>query len=143
MYKRKRNLILAFLLFTVSCIAGPVSKYPKEKLAQFVIENLDVTSFPSSIGPRMSPGKTFFQDYGFVPRIVKDSEALLEEADGSWRFHIRVLDRTDSGIFVCFEDQAANGGTYHTQDVLYLVRSDNKSPLKSTGVSGRGRDDHR
>ena len=70
-------------------------------------------------------------DYGVVPRIVKDKEAWLEEQDGSWRFYIHVLERIDSGIFVCLEDQAANGGTYHTQDVLYLVRSDNKSPLKS------------
>jgi len=105
------------------------SLYPKEHLAQFVTEMLDVTSFPSSFGPGRIKGKYMFKDYGLVVRKLTEKEAVLEVEDGGWRYRVGILERTDAGIFVCFEDQARNGGSYHAQSVLFLDRSDKGSLL--------------
>jgi hypothetical protein len=123
-------LIVMLLSFVVTTASDTASLYPKEHLAQFVSEKLDVTGFPSSIGPRRTKGKYTFKDYGFVVRRVTEKEAVLEEEDGSWRFRVSILERTDAGIFVCLEDQALNGGSYHAQSVLFLDRSDEQSLLK-------------
>jgi hypothetical protein len=56
---------------------------------------------------------------------------VLEQKDGSWWFRIAILKRTDSGIFVCFEDRGVYPAHYHTQSVLLLVRPDSKSLLKA------------
>jgi hypothetical protein len=123
-------VFLGCLIIATSVLAGEGEIYPKENLAQFVIERLDVTSFPSSLGPRRVTGKTSFEDYGIVPRRVEGLEAVVEEQNGGWIFRIKVLRRTASGIFVCLEDRAGNGGTYHTQQVLWLTRSNSTSLLR-------------
>ncbi len=122
--------IVMLLSFVLTPAGDNASLYPKEHLAQCVTEKLDVTAFPSSIGPRRIKGKYTFKDYGFVTRKVTEKEAVLEEEDRSWRFRVGVLERTDAGILICLEDQALNGGTYHTQSVLFLDRSDEHSLLK-------------
>ena len=112
-----------------------VPKYPSKDLAQFVIDNLDVTSFPSSIGPRRVEGKTSFRDYGIVPLKVSESEAALEEKDGSWSFHITILSASpDGGVFVCFEDRGKYPARYHSQNALWLVRRDFNSKLKAQEI---------
>jgi hypothetical protein len=73
-------------------------KYPTSGLAQFVIDNLDVTSFPSSVGPRRAKGKSSFQNYGIVPRKVSEANAELEEKDGNWSFHVAILRSFGDGI---------------------------------------------
>jgi hypothetical protein len=122
--------VVMLLNFVVASASDTASLYPKEHLAQFVAEKLDTTTFPSSIGPRRAKGKYTFKDYGFVARKVTENQVVLEEEDGSWRFRVGILERRDAGIFVCLEDQALNGGSYHTQSVLFLDRSDEQSLLK-------------
>ncbi|MCI2243901.1 hypothetical protein L3067_04665 [Xanthomonas sp. PPL568] len=39
---------------------------PQAGITDAVIQHLDLTSFPNSVGPRRLPGKTTFADYGFV-----------------------------------------------------------------------------
>lgn len=63
---------------------------------------------------------------------------MLVEDDGSWRFYLRVLKRTGSGILICLEHQAMNGGTYHTQGVLSLTRKDARSRLTGRYRDGPG-----
>ena len=104
-------------------------KYPARDVAQFVVDMLDVTSFPNSIGPRRAKGKATFRDYGVVPRRIAGNEAVLEESDGSWTFVITILKRTDLGIGICFEHRGAYPAHYHTQEVLLLTRPDSKSML--------------
>jgi hypothetical protein len=123
-------LTALILSFAPAAIGDDSSLYPKEHLAQFVAEKLDVTSFPSSIGPRRTKGRYTFGDYGFVARKVTEKEAVLELEDGGWRFRLGVLERTDAGIVLCLEDQALNGGSYHTQSVLLLSRQDAQDLLK-------------
>jgi hypothetical protein len=116
--------------FTVE-VGGPVPKYPTRNLAQFVIDKLDLTSFPSSIGPRRAEGKASFQDYGAFPRKVSEDEADLALKDESWWYRIAILKRTDSDIFACFEDRATYPARYHTQNVLWLLRPDSQSMLNA------------
>jgi hypothetical protein len=111
------------------CATTPL--YPSQGIARFVVENLDVTSFPSSIGPRREKGKIYFKDYGLVEKTVTESAAELAEKGGGWRFSIKVLEHSKSGILICLEDQATNGGTYHTQTVLSLRRETDKGPLRA------------
>jgi hypothetical protein len=42
--------------------------YPKENVAQFVVEKLDVTTLPFSIRPKPEKRKKTFGDYGYVTR---------------------------------------------------------------------------
>jgi hypothetical protein len=64
--------------------------YPNERLVQFVPEMLDVTSFPSSVGPRRTKGI-------YVPGLrVRSSQNDREGSgagreDGGWRFRVGVL----------------------------------------------------
>ncbi len=107
--------------------------YPVKDVVQFVVDRLDVTSFPSSIGPRREKNKTSFKDYGFTKREIKGNEVVLEEEGGGWKFTVAVLKRSDQGILVCIADRAVNGGSYNTQGPLFLVRKDGKSLLRWDG----------
>jgi hypothetical protein len=102
-------------------------------VARFVVDTLDVTSFPSSIGPRRTAEKKSFRDYGISLHSITENEADLKESDDSWYFVITILRRTDSGIFVCFEDRGVYLAHYYTKDVLLLTRRDTKSMLIGKG----------
>lgn len=52
--------VIAALLWALLAIAEDKAGYPKEKVAQFVLEKLDVTSLPSVFRPRKEKGKTTF-----------------------------------------------------------------------------------
>jgi hypothetical protein len=67
----------------------------------------------------------------YTPFEVTDGEAMLEEKDGSWRFTLHVLKRSDSGILVCLTDKAQNGGSYNAQRALLLIRSESKGRLRA------------
>jgi hypothetical protein len=42
--------------------------YPSEKVTEFLVEKLDVTTLPSGIRPKREKGKKTFGDYGYVTR---------------------------------------------------------------------------
>ena len=101
--------------------AAEKNKIPDRDLARYVVEHLDVTTFPSSIGPRREAGKITFKDYGLKLVEVSDTEALV--TDEGWMFEIRVLRRSVDSITICLHDQAANGGTYNAQECLLLKKT--------------------
>ena len=90
--------------------------------AKDVVERLDVTSFPSSIGPRKKAGKKLFSDYAFKSVQMNESSAVLAESD-RWEFKIRVLSGAGEPPTICIEDTAKNGGSYHAQSALRLTES--------------------
>ena len=109
------------------------SRYPAKDVARFVVDHLDVRSFPTSLGASRGDQRVLFRDYGIVPHRITEGEADLKKRDDSWFFVITILRRTDSGIFVCFEDRGEYPAHYYTESVLMLTRPDNKSVL--TGVT--------
>ena len=97
-------------VFLLVCMPLGVAKsdnaYPKEKVAEFVVEKLDVTSIPSAIRPKREKGKKTFGDYGYVTRKVGDKEALVEAPQGRSQISVSILDENKSGIYVCLNGRA-------------------------------------
>ena len=128
--KTKVLLAVVALSYAPLVVAGNEAAYPKEKVAAFVVEKLDLTSLPSTLRPKKEKGKRTFADYGFTAQTVDESEAVLEAAGGVRRLAIKVLDQKSSGIFVCVAEPGENGGSAKAQSVILLKRKDANALLK-------------
>jgi len=130
--KMKTKVLLAVVALSYAPlgVAGNKAEYPTEKVAEFVIEKLDVTSLPSAFRPKKEKGKKTFADYGFTAQRVDENEAIIEAAGGVKRLAIKVLDQKSSGIYVCVAEPGENGGWAKTQSVLVLKRNDSSALLK-------------
>jgi hypothetical protein len=133
--KTKVLLAIMALSYAPLAVAGDEAAYPKEKVAAFVVEKLDLTSLPSALRPKKEKGKKTFADYGFTVQTVDESEAVLETAGGVKRLAIKVLDQKSSGIYVCVAEPGANGGSAKTQSVILLKRKDANELLKGHEAS--------
>ena len=79
-------------------LARNKAEYPQEKVAEFLVEKLDVTTFPAGIRPKTERGKKTFADYGYVTQKLDEKEALLEAPHRGEQITIRVLEQNASGI---------------------------------------------
>jgi hypothetical protein len=128
--KTKVLLAVVALSYAPFVVAGNEAAYPKEKVAAFVVEKLDLTSLPSAFRPKKEKGKKTFADYGFKAQKVDENEAMIEAAGGMRRLAIKVLDQKPSGIYVCVAEPGGNGGSAKTQSVILLKRKDANALLK-------------
>jgi hypothetical protein len=128
--KTKVLLAIVALSYAPLVVAGDEAAYPKEKVAAFVVEKLDLTSLPSALRPKKEKGKKTFADYGFTVQTVDESEAVLEATGGVKRLAIKVLDQKSSGIYVCVAEPGEKGSQAKTQSVLLLRRNDPSALLK-------------
>jgi hypothetical protein len=128
--KTKVLLAVVALSYAPLGIAGNKAEYPTEKVAEFVIEKLDVTSLPSVFRPKKEKGKKTFADYGFTAQTVGENEAVIESAGGARKLAIKVLDQRSSGIYVCVAEPEEKGGPAKTQSVILLKRKDANALLK-------------
>jgi hypothetical protein len=130
--KMKTKVLLAVVALSYAPLgmAGNKAEYPNQKVAEFVIETLDVTSLPSALRPKKEKGKKTFADYGFTVQMVDENEAIIEAAGGMRKLSIKVLDQKFSGIYVCVAEPGENGGQAKTQSVLVLKRNDPSALLK-------------
>jgi hypothetical protein len=130
--KMKAKVLLAVVVLSYAPlgVAGNKAEYPTEKVAEFVIENLDVTSLPSTFRPKKEKAKKTFADYGFMAQTLNENEAVIEAPDRVKRLTIKVLDQKSSGIFVCVAEPSENGGLAKTQSVILLKRKDSSALLK-------------
>ena len=131
--KMKTNVLLAVvaLSYALLAVAANETVYPKEKVAAFVVEKLDLTSLPSAFRPKKEKGKKTFADYGFRAQTVNQNEAVIEAAGGMKRLAIKVLEQKPSGIYVCVVELGENAGQAKTQSVLLLKRNDPSALLKA------------
>jgi hypothetical protein len=104
--------------------------YPKENLAEFVVEKLDVTTLPSTIRPKPERSKKTFGDYGYATRQLDENKALLEVAPGSSQINIRILEQKTSGIYVCVEGPSKNASSGRFQRVFLLKLKNANGLLK-------------
>jgi hypothetical protein len=111
-------------------LAKSDAAYPKEKVAEFVVEKLDVTSIPSAIRPKREKGKRTFGDYGYVTRKIDDNEALVEAPQGRSQITISILEEDKSGIYVCFSGQAQKQSSSQIQQVFLLKVKNGNGLLK-------------
>jgi hypothetical protein len=130
--KMKTKVLLAVvaLSYVPLGVAGNKADYPNEKVAEFVIEKLDVTSLPSTFRPKKEKGKKTFADYGLTAHRVDENEAVIEAAGGVKRLAIKILDQKSSGIYVCIAEPGENGGATKAQSVLLVKRKKPNELLK-------------
>jgi len=128
--KTKVLLAVVALSYAPLVMAGGEAAYPKEKVAAFVVEKMDLTSLPSAFRPKKEKGRKTLADYGFTAQTVNENEAVIEAAGGVSRLAIKVLDQKVSGIFVCVAEPGENGGQAKTQSVILLKRKDSSALLK-------------
>src|SRR5256884_9311337 len=100
----KIALALAALSYVPLAVAGNEAAYPKEKVAAFVVEKLDLTSFPSAFRPKKEKGKKTLADYGYTGQRIDENEAMSEGRGGVRRLAMKVLDQKSSGIYVCIAE---------------------------------------
>jgi hypothetical protein len=129
--RNKFLVAVAALSYAPLGMAGNKAEYPTEKVTEFVIEKLDVTSLPSSLRPKKEKGKKTFADYGFMSQGVGDNEAVIEAATGGGRkLAIKILDQRPSGIYVCVTEPGEKGGSPKMQSVIFVKRKDPSTLLK-------------
>src|ERR1700739_4901821 len=129
--KTKNLLAAAALAYAPLGLAGKKAAYPKENVAAFVAEKLDLTSLPSTFRPKKEKGKKTIADYGFTAKVVSENEAVIESASGGKKLAITILDQTSSGIYACVAEPGENGGTARMQTVIFLKRKDASALLKA------------
>ena len=120
-------LLLVWMPLTV---AKSESAYPKEKVAEFVVQKLDVTSMPLAIRPKKEKGKKTFGDYGYVTRKLDDNEAQVEAPQGRSEITVSVLEENKSGIYVCFNGETQKQGDSQIQRVFLLTVKNGDGLLK-------------
>lgn len=111
-----------------AAIAGNNVPYPNEKVAEFVVEKLDVTTLPPTIRPKPEKRKKTFDDYGYVTRQLDAEEALVEASTGGSQINIRILEQKTSGIYACVGGPAksVSGGQFQR---VFLLKLKNASGL--------------
>ena len=126
----KLVLALAALSYAPLVVAGNEAAYPKEKIASFVVEKMDLSSLPSAFRPKKEKGKKTLADYGFTAQRMDENEAIIEAPGGVRKLAIKVLDQKSSGIYVCVAEPGENGGETKTQSVVLLKRKNSSALLK-------------
>src|SRR5882762_4321254 len=118
------------LVWMPMAIAKNEKVYPKEKIAEFVVEKLDVTSMPVAIRLKREKGKKTFGDYGYVTRKRDDKEAQVEVPQRHSQITIGVLEVNKSGIYVCFNGETQKQGSSQIQRVFLLTVKNGDGLLK-------------
>ena len=121
---------LAVLFYVPLTVARDKDVYPREKVAEFIVEKLDITSLPAGIRPKKEKGKRTFADYGFTRQEVDGSEAVIQAMGGARKFSIKVLDQRSSGIYVCVAEPGQIAGQAKMQTVVLVKRNDSNALLK-------------
>ncbi|MDV3482152.1 MULTISPECIES: pesticin immunity protein [Sphingobium] len=114
-----KMLVSATLLVPSTSAISAVDPSPVES----VIDRLDLTSFPNSIGPRRVAEKKTFSEYGFIVIKKTASGAYLELDSHRWEMSFNVLSAKDGRMTVCFGDRALGGGTYNALSALSLSKT--------------------
>ena len=121
--KIKAVLALAALSYAPLTVAGNKDVYPTERVAEFIVEKLDVTSLPAAVRPKKEKGKKTFADYGFSAQGVNERETIIQEVGGTRKLSIKVLDQRSSGIYVCITEPGQIAGQAKVQSVVLLKRN--------------------
>ena len=122
-------------LIVLTCVSLALARnnaaYPTEKVTEFLVEKLDVTTLPPEIQPRPRKGKKTFQDYGYVTRRLEEEEVLLDAPQGGPQIAIRVLEQSARGIDVCIDARGLNIRNGRFQRMRLLARKDTSELLQS------------
>lgn len=116
-------------VFLLVCMPLTVAKtdkaYPREKLAEVVVDKLDVTSMPSAIQPKREKGNKTFGDYGYITRKLDDKQALIEAPRSRSQITISILEENESGIYVCLSGQVKQSSSQIQRVFLLKLKKGN------------------
>lgn len=111
-----RRRMIALLALAAIGLPSPASADADD--VDGVIRNLDLTSFPNSVGRRRTPGKTSFADYGFVSVAKTASGAkLIRKGDGRSKSFV-IISSGPGYLRLCFHDR-------------FVLASDSASPIRA------------
>ena len=94
-----------------------------------LIDRLDLTSFPNSVGPRRVAGKSTFADYGFTAIERSHRGAVLTTEDRGWMMEFEVVSDDRQSLQLCFHDRGLQrpgdifGPTYDATSALRVTKS--------------------
>ena len=131
----KLTLAAAVLGYMPWAIAGEKVSYPTERLATFVIDNLDVTSLPSAFRTKKEKGKKTFADYGYTTRNLDDKQVVVQALSDGDTLSIKVLEQSASGIYACVAKVAHEGSNPTAQSVIFMKRKESSTLLKGSESS--------
>ncbi|MCM0148681.1 hypothetical protein KCN56_08930 [Photobacterium galatheae] len=106
---------LAFILALVS--AAPAWSIEVADLKD-IYQNLDVTSFRSSLMPKQMAQESKLPDFEYVPKPEFSESSILME-DEHWVYRFDVIKKNKQGYYVCFTD-GSKIGTYSKQKSMLL-----------------------
>lgn len=129
--KTKVALVLAILSGAPFAAVGNSALYPSERVTEFVVDKLDLTSLPAEFRPRKEKGKKTFADYGFTSQKLKESDAVLQRSGNDTRLSVKILEQKASGIFVCVSEADHPEGAAKMQRVLFVKRKSADDLLKA------------
>jgi hypothetical protein len=129
------------LLACASLVSGKnPESYPKEKVAEFVVEKLDLNSLPDALRLKREKGKKTVADYGYIAQTLDQKQALLQGPEGHSQIAITVLEEARSGIYVCVNGQTnkEENGQFQRVFLLKLKHADGllKGRESSKGFAG-------
>jgi hypothetical protein len=81
-------------------LANSTASFPKDKVTEYVVEKLDVTTLPTGLRPKRDHGKKTFSDYGYVTSSLDDNQVVVATPAGT-QINIKVLEQKSSQIYVC------------------------------------------
>lgn len=106
-------IVVAALITMVSPIAASAETTDVDG----IIRNLDLRSFPNSIGARRLPGKNTFSDYCFsIAEKTTSGAKLVRKADGRSKSFV-IISNGPKFMRLCFHDK-------------FVVMPDSSSPLR-------------
>src|SRR5258708_16854314 len=121
-------------VFLLVCMPLGMAKsdnaYAKEKVAEVVVEKLEVTSIPSAIRPKREKGKKRFGDYGYATLKLDEKEALVETPQGHSQITITILEENKYGIYVCLSGRRQKQSSSQIQQVFLLKLTSGNELLK-------------
>ncbi|UTM59080.1 hypothetical protein L4174_020420 [Photobacterium sp. CCB-ST2H9] len=83
-----------------------------------IYQNLDVTSFRSSLMPKETAQERKLPDFDYVPKPEFSGSSITME-DEQWVYRFDVIKKNKQGYFVCFTD-GSKIGTYSKQKSMLL-----------------------
>jgi hypothetical protein len=114
-----------------AAVANNTTSFPKNKVTQYVVENLDVTTLPSGIRPKRDHSKKTFSDYGYVTSSLDDSQAVIATPAGT-QINIKLLEQKSSEIYVCVAAPGENASSKIQR--VFLLK------VKNSGILLKGRE---
>ena len=128
--KTRIAIAIGLLSWTPLAFAAGEPAYPKQNVAAFVVDKLDVNSLPASFRPKKQKGKATLADYGYKTERLNEFEALVEKPDSAMTLTIKVLDSRPSGIYACVSQPASDGDDTKMHSVILLKSKNADSLLK-------------